>query len=100
MELQNGMKVIAPAICNNYLTVGKSYEVYNVEPSTKYGATFEIINDIGTITNCLLKECKHLKGYDWILTSKQSLEEKLLKLAENTPNDMEFGLAVRKLLNN
>lgn len=100
MELENGMKVIAPATCNAYFTVGKSYEVFEVEPSTKYGAGFEVINDFGEPTTCLLKQCRHLNDYNWVLMSKPSLKEQLLTLTKTLPNDMELGQAVRTLLNN
>lgn len=98
MELQNGMKVIAPATCYDYFTVGKSYEVFEVQKSSNFGASFEVIDDFGSIASCLLNECRHLNGYNWVVIQQPSLKQRLLTLTEKNPNDMELGTAVRKLL--
>jgi hypothetical protein len=46
MKLQNGMTVIAPDGCNEYLTAGESYEVFNVFTG-KNNTIFNIIDDEG-----------------------------------------------------
>ena len=44
----------------------------------------------------LLSQSRNVMAYN----KAKAIKQQLLKLAENTPNDMEFGSAVRKLLNN
>jgi hypothetical protein len=96
MELQNGMKVIAPdGIKSALITSGKKYEVYNVEKIGSY-TFFNFIDDIGYTSSGRLTQCSYLNGKDWL--TQPSLKQRLLTLTENTPNDMELGQAVRILL--
>ena len=90
------MTVIAPKGCNDYLTAGKEYEVYNVRKSKNFEYFFDIKNDAGSETYCSFKTCPHLKGKDWL--TQPTLKQRLLTLTEKYPNDMILGSEVRKLL--
>jgi hypothetical protein len=125
--LKNGMFVVSP-ISNDYLTKGKSYRVFNVKKSKNLGYSFQFISDAGIEETGLLNCCAHLDYANWIFhleepttskpkptpnilailygvavttdntyTANQLL--KLKHLAEQTPNDLEFGAIIRKMLN-
>jgi len=61
------MKVIAPKRCNEYLTVGKEYEAFDI-----YQDMFTITTDVGMKAKCLLKGCNHLNGGDWIIDTEKT----------------------------
>lgn len=83
MKLKNGMKVIAPSGCENYLTEGKEYEVFNVELSHNKECefNFNFIDDKRKSKYSILKGSAHLNGQDWIIKNETNmkLSEKLLK---------------------
>jgi hypothetical protein len=118
MELKKGMFVIAPEGCETYLTAGKKYEVLRVDD---FGG-FEFMSDLGQIGYSGLKNSFHLNGKDWIIDQSQPLQtnplklmydvandtngtfyakqiENIQQLAKDTPNDLELGAKIRKLLN-
>ena len=69
MKLKNGMFVIAPEGCESYLTLGKKYEVFNVEALNNDVYGFDIVNDKGVDTMCIIHKlgCAHLKNNHWII---------------------------------
>lgn len=72
-KLKNGMIVIAPEGCRSYyLTDRKEYEVFNVRKSISNELlfNFNIKNDRGKISYCLLKQCGHLNGKNWIIKNE------------------------------
>ena len=71
MKLKNGMKVIAPSGCCEYLTEGKEYEVFDVEKNSD-GIFFNVKADIGIKSFCRIKNCSHLNGGNWIIKSKST----------------------------
>lgn len=76
MQLKEGMTVIAPEGCDNFLREGKSYKVFDVKEENGV-VSFRIIADNMKFLNCTLKKCKHLYNKDWIIkpeSDPQSLE--------------------------
>ena len=125
MKLKNGMKVIAPKGCEEWLTEGKEYEVFNSEEGGFY-----TICDNGEKIYTAIKGSGHLRGKDWIIkdeTPSKSVNIKyefellievltatdntyakkkvkriynqLKKLAKDNPNDLTLGSELRKTLN-
>ena len=82
MELKNGMKVIAPKGCVSYLTAGKEYEVFDVEECKGFKYSFRIIDDDGDKLFCLLNNCCHLSGKNWIVNKKVAAIKNLMKDSE------------------
>ena len=62
--LKEGDYVIAPIGCEDYLTTGKKYEVFNYRVSKE---RFNIIDDKGDTLFCIPKGCCHLNRKDWII---------------------------------
>jgi hypothetical protein len=118
--LKNGMFVVSP-ISNDYLTKGKSYRIFNVKKSNFINLfSFNIINDIETESYCLFNKCGHINKENWtiltpafknilailygvaVTTDNTYTANQLFKLkhlAEQTPNDLELGAIIRKMLN-
>jgi len=67
-NLKDGDIVIAPEgfIKNEYVTSGKEYSVSNVSKNDDI-VDFNITNDRGSISYCLLKHCAYLDCLDWII---------------------------------
>ena len=63
--LKVGDIVIAPYGCKIWLTPGKEYEVTELWGISGNG--FEILNDTGSISSCLLPSCSHSNFNDWII---------------------------------
>jgi hypothetical protein len=61
-KLAKGDYVTAPETTSEYLTSNKDYKVVSV---TDEG--FNIIDEEGKELFCLLSECGHLNGKDWII---------------------------------
>ncbi len=59
--------VVAPEVCADHLTPGKTYAVHEFCANDTYGGTFHIDNDYGDSIFCLLEECGHLNGGNWII---------------------------------
>ena len=70
MKLTNGMKVIAPSGCCEYLTEGKEYLV--VEVDVNFENHFHIISDKGIKSFCRIKNCRHLNGGNWIIKQQKA----------------------------
>jgi hypothetical protein len=125
MELKNGMKVIAPEGCRDYLTEGKEYEVRNITFGD-FGTFFNITDNDGERLDCMLKDDGHLNYANWIIKQEEKpislnldllievaeavnndyfkirlthLKNDLQQLAKDTPNDSELGAKFRKLIN-
>ena len=82
MELKNGMKVIAPEGCKFYLTAGKEYIVFDVQPSIGFKYSFSIMADSGDKLFCLLNKCSHLHNQDWIVKNRVAAIKNLMKDSE------------------
>ena len=124
MELKNGMKVIAPEGCETYLTAGKEYQIIYEPRKNTY---FEIKDDTGFILYCMMPFDGHSRCNNWTIKQEQPkvsiidkidllldvaqdvdntffaiklrhLKQELQELEKNTPNDMELGAEIRKLL--
>jgi len=67
MKLKNGMTVIAPDGCRENLTAGKEYVVYNVKKDYTFLYCFNIKDDFEKEAFCLLENCAHLNGGNWII---------------------------------
>jgi hypothetical protein len=77
MKLTNGMKVIAPSGCYEYLTECKEYEVFNVVNYEDNNHSFNIIDDNGLTRYCLLKTCSYLNGGNWIIKQETATPRNL-----------------------
>ena len=71
MKLTNGMKVIAPSGCEDYLTEGKEYEVFDVAKLNN-NYTFNIVDDSGESIFSRLNDSTHLNDGNWIIKSKST----------------------------
>jgi hypothetical protein len=82
MELKNKMKVIAPSGCVGLITKGKEYEVYDVTKETEpFVYSFNIINDNGSESDCLLNGCVYLNGGNWIIKDEsKAIESKQVNI--------------------
>jgi len=58
--------VVAPEGCGSYLTPGKRYEVQDFFTKDTCGGSFWITGDNGNYFLCLLVDCPHLNGGNWI----------------------------------
>ena len=98
MELKNKMKVIAPSECVGLITKGKEYEVYNVTKETEpFVYSFNIINDIGSESYCLLNGCVCLNGGNWIIKD----ESKAIELKQvNIKQEFELLIEVLSATDN
>lgn len=67
--MRNGSKVIAPVGCKSYLTAGKEYKITDIDRNGP--VSFNIVDDLGSETFCLLEGCAHLYGKDWIIKNKK-----------------------------
>lgn len=67
-KLNPGDIVIAPELCNYYLTPHKEYEIKSLWGDS--GEGFEIYSDKGTILCCKLNRCAHLKNHSWTIKYK------------------------------
>ncbi len=91
MKLTNGMKVIAPSGCEDYLTEGKEYEVFDVELYKNHGYFFIIIDDDGDRLPCLFNDCRHLNGGNWIIKQEKKLKSmREFCLANSDKNSIEY----------
>jgi hypothetical protein len=76
MKLKNGMKVIAPIGCCDYLTEGKEYEVFNVVKE-KNNYTFNTVADIGESIFSRLNDSIHLNDGNWIIKQETKIPRNL-----------------------
>lgn len=62
-------KIVTPPKGNwNNFTYGKNYEVLNFEEhKNPYMGSFNLINDNGNNSFCLLKECSHIGDLNWTI---------------------------------
>jgi len=80
--LKDGMWVVAPEGCADYITPGKAYQVSDVFKS-KYGAITFALKSI-SIGCAVLEKCLHLNRQDWIIVPAP-------EQVPNTLKDVELG---------
>jgi len=73
MKLKNGMKVIAPSGCEDYLTEGKEYLVVSVR-NVEF---FHVVSDNGKDVFSRLNNSSHLNGGNWIIKQKTTTPRNL-----------------------
>ena len=101
--LKNGM-FVTPPCSNRWVTKGKKYQVFKVEESRNYGWFFDIILDDEQRITTNFYDADVLGGLDWSFAESEypnpfTIVKSLKHLAEQTPNDLEFGGIIRKMLN-
>jgi lipopolysaccharide export LptBFGC system permease protein LptF len=76
MKIKNGMKVIAPIGCCDYLTEGKEYEVFDVAKLNN-NYTFNIVDDDGESIFSRLNDSTHLNDGNWIIKQETATPRNL-----------------------
>lgn len=70
MELKNGMIVVSPVTNGNSIKKGEEFTVFNVKQRNNVHLFGFYIEIQGSNRFCLLKNCEHINGKDWIIKKK------------------------------